>query len=311
MKVYRDFKEINKDHFLEGCVLSIGNFDGLHLGHQKLLQEALKESKKHGVPLVVYTFHPHPYAFLNPDKDFYRIFYVSDLEERLHGLGTQHLVIQNFDESFSQLTAQEFLEEKILPLLKPKAIVVGKNFNFGKGRSGNIDYLEKVSKKFDFQLQVVDEVQSEGEIISSTLIRKNIQKGNMKKVAKLLDRSFSISGKVQRGHGRGKQLGFPTANIYGDGIILPLKGVYFCTTYLKNKKYPTITNVGLRPTFQHSGQQVLIEAHILEKLEDFYNEEITVEFHEFLRKEQRFENKEYLVKQIKEDMKEAGKFFNL
>ncbi len=295
---------------LKGSVVTIGNFDGVHLGHQKLILTAIEQAKKLQVPSVVMTFDPHPLKFLFPEKKLKRIFSISDQIECFEKLGVDYVVFEPFSRELSQLTPELFIQDKIRAPFHPQSLVVGYDFSFGKGRSGSAEALKSKSKEQGFAVQIVQAFLFKGEVVSSTRIRSAIEAGDVELAKELLGRPFYLEGLVERGDGRGAVLGFPTANINSHSEMFPKFGVYCTRVFWQNREYDAVTNVGLIPTFIKTPEaKPRVESYIFDFSQMIYGEKIKVSFHHFLREEKKFSSKEDLQNQINSDVLIAKEWF--
>jgi len=300
LKIYNEIPD-NTGTFINP-VVTIGNFDGVHLGHKKIIDKLISSSREHnGTPIVI-TFKNHPRTLFHPESMCRMITSIEEKQKALHLFGIDNIIMLNFTREFSNLTADQFYNDLLIGRLKVKEIVIGYDHAFGKNREGNIDYLMKLSEKTGIIITRVQEEVCNDEVISSTFLRGEIDKGNMQMVSRLLGRRYSLTGKVVKGAGRGKGLGFPTANIlpdYSDKIV-PGNGIYAASILLKNKTiYHGMLNIGYNPTF--NGKEKTIEINIFNFNEDIYDEFVTIEFFEKIRDEVKFDSAESLVQQIKTD----------
>lgn len=304
MRTHLGVKQLEKSTLgpLAHSVLTIGNFDGLHLGHRKIISRVKERSKLAHGPSVVMTFDPHPRQVLFPDQDFKRLFTREDLQSQLDLLGIDELVLEPFSRALSQMSPEEFIHEYIMKPFNPKALVVGYDFSFGAHRSGTLQVLEKILQSFGVELEVIAPVKFNDEIISSTRIRRAVAEGEVDLAAKLLGRNFYVEGRVARGAGRGRTIGFPTANLDLRSPLVPKLGVYAGWIYRKNQKFKAVANIGINPTFHSAGSPTKFEAHILDYEQDLYGENVTFEFHNRIRDEMKFSAVDQLVTQIKKDI---------
>lgn len=288
---------------LEGSVLTLGSFDGLHIGHQALVRTACEEGLRLGVPGVGYTFHPHPARVLAPR---FAPRMLMSLERRVSGLlalGLKHVVVEGFDAAFAAVEADAWVREWVVPRLRPRAIVVGFNFTFGKGRAGTPDVLRQIGEELSFEVHEVAPVQIGGLAVSSTKVREFVQNGSVKSAEELLGRPFALVGQVVKGEQRGRHIGLPTANLRPDSEILPAHGVYATEVLLDGLRRSAVTNVGLRPTF--AGDQVTVETHVLDYEGDLYGRHVEVDFRQRIRGEMRFDGPDALVAQVRQDIEAA------
>ena len=302
MKVYNSVN-INKKH-LNG-VIAIGNFDGLHLGHQKVINQAKKKAKKNKLPFGIMTFEPVPTMFFNPKIKNHRINSLEQKKKQLKKLNLDFLIIIKFNKSFSSLSSEQFIKKIIFKKVKCKYLYISKNFKFGFKRKGNIQTLKKFEKLCGFQSIITKPFKRNKKIISSTLIRKKISLGKIKETKELLNREWNIKGKVIKGNRRGRKIGFPTCNIKLNDYIVPRLGVYAVKAKGTKFNKKGIANVGYRPTF--NGQNLLLEVNIFGINKNLYNKDINVSFIKFLRPEKKFKGLEQLKKQIQIDINHAKK----
>ena len=302
LKIYKNFN-LSKIH--KKSILLIGNFDGLHLGHQKLFKLAKKYSKKYKIKVGVLTFDPLPVMFFNKKLINYRI--TSNLQKNclFEKAGVDFVIINKFNKNFSKISADNFIKKIIVKKINPRFIFVSNNFKYGFRRLGNVTNL--ISKEDIYNYKIINPapLKKEKKIISSTLIRKLLQKGKLKKANKLLRRNWSVNGIVQTGKRIGKILGFPTGNIDIKNYIIPKPGVYSVRVKVNNinKFFKGIANFGYRPTFGE--KKILLEVNLFNFSGNLYNKSLNVSFCNFIRSEKKFKNHQELIKQIQKDLKEA------
>ena len=284
-------------------LLTIGVFDGVHLGHKHLISKLKELARKQGSLSGVITFSQHPQEVLSPKT---RLPSLTGLEQRialLEAEGVDIVIPLPFTPQLANLSPQQFLS-LLKEYLNMKGLVVGPDFALGKNRQGDSDALRRLGKEMGFSLTVVPPMTVDGEVVSSTAIRKALAKGDMKKAQKLLGRPFSLKGRVVTGDKRGARLGFPTANLEAvPGQALPVGGVYACRAYINGQSYAAMTNIGSRPTF--GGGPQLIEVYLLDYDGDLYGRELAIDIIERLRDEKKFDSPEQLQKQIAEDVKQG------
>jgi len=284
-------------------LLTIGVFDGVHLGHRHLISKLKELAGKQGNLSGVITFSQHPQEVLSPKT---RLPSLTGLEQRIALLedeGIDIVIPLPFTPQLANLSPKQFLI-LLKEYLKMKGLVVGPDFALGKGRQGDIDALRKLGQEMDFSLTVVPPLTIDGETVSSTAIRKALTEGDVKRAQKLLGRPFRLQGRVGSGDKRGIKLGFPTANLEVEpGQALPAGGVYACRAYIDGQSYPAMTNIGTRPTFG-SGPR-FIEVYLLDYNGDLYGHELAIDIIERLRDEKKFDTPEQLMKQIAEDVKQG------
>ena len=302
MKIYSN-ANITKQH--RQGVIAIGNFDGLHLGHQKVINEAKQKAKKYKLPLGIMTFEPVPVMFFSKKTKDHRINSLDQKKKQLRKLKLDFLIIIKFNNKFSSLSAEEFIKKIIFKKTNCKYLYVSKNFKFGFKRRGNIKTLKKFEKIFKYKNIITNPLKKNNKTISSTFIRKQIRLGKMKLVSKLLNRKWSVEGKVIKGEQRGRKIGFPTCNMDLNSYVTPKLGVYAVKVNGKNFNKNGIANIGYRPTF--NGQSLLLETNIFGFSKNIYNKVINVNFKKFIRAEKKFKNLECLKKQIKIDINQARK----
>jgi len=308
LRIYNDIPD-NNGLFINP-VVTIGNFDGVHTGHRKIISKLLSSAEEHnGTPIVI-TFRNHPRTLFHPESVCRMITTIEEKQKALHDLGINNIIMLNFTREFANLTADQFYSELLIGRLKVKEIVIGYDHAFGKNREGNIDYLMKLSEKTGIIVNRVEEEICDDEVISSTFLRDEIDKGNMYMVTRLLGRRYTVSGKVVKGAGRGKGLGYPTANIYPDHSdkIIPGNGIYAASITFKDKTVCRgMLNIGFNPTFE--GKDKTIEINIFDFSKDIYDEIVTLDFYEKIREEKRFDSAVSLIEQIKMDEIQIRRIF--
>ena len=302
MKIYNNVK-LNRNHL--NSVIAIGNFDGLHLGHQKVLNEAKQKAKKKRLPFGVITFEPVPVMFFDKKIKNHRINSLEQKKLMLKIFKLDFLIIIKFNKEFSSLSAEKFIEKIIYKKTKCKYLYVSKNFRFGFKRRGNIQTLKKFERLYGYKNIITKPFKKNNRIISSTIVRKKIRKGKINEVNKFLNRNWSIEGKVITGRKRGRKIGFPTCNLKLHNYVIPRLGVYSVRVKSKYFIKNGISNVGYRPTF--NGQNLLLETNIFGINRNLYNKVITVYFKKFIRPEKKFKDFKFLKKQIKLDIQQAKK----
>ena len=302
MIIYRNLN-IKKSH--QNSVIAIGNFDGIHLGHQKVLNQAKLKAKKENLKFGVITFEPMPTMFFNKNIEHHRINLIQQKIYYLKKIKLDFLIIINFNKLFSNIGPENFIKKILVNKLKSRFIFVSRNFKFGKNRSGNINTLKKIEKKYSFKTVITTPYHKNKKIISSSLIRKNISQGNIRNVQKFLGRPWSIKGEVIEGQKRGRKIGFPTCNIKWKSYALPKLGVYAVKAQTKDFKKRGIANIGYRPTF--NGKTLLLEVNIFGIKSNLYKKILKVSFIRFIRPEKKFKDISELKNQIKKDIIKAKK----
>jgi riboflavin kinase/FMN adenylyltransferase len=300
MKIYSN-TNLNKKH--HNGVIAIGNFDGLHLGHQKVINEARIKARKNNLPFGIITFEPVPVMFFNSKIKNHRINSLKQKKLQLKKFKLDFLIIIKFNKKFSSLTAEQFIVKIINKKTKCRFLYVSKNFKFGYKRQGNIQMLKKYEKIYNFKSIITKPFKKNKKIISSTLIRKKIESGKIIEANKLLNREWSVEGKVIKGKKRGRKIGFPTCNLKLHNYVIPLLGVYAVRINGLRFSKKGIANIGFRPTFK--GKNLLLETNIFGINKNLYNKGISVSFKRFIRREKKFKDLEHLKKQIKIDIKRA------
>lgn len=305
MQIFSNISDLTKNY--SNIVVALGTFDGVHIGHQSIIEKAIKLAKESNGTSVVFTFSNHPLEIICPSKCPLTIGDNYDKELWMRELGIDILVNIPFTANFLKLSPIDFLT-LLKTNLNPKYIVVGPNYSFGYKGQGNSKLLIELGKNFGFKAEIHPEVYIENKLVSSTLIRSLIVKGDIISANKLLGKRFKLGGQVIQGDQRGRELGFPTANMeIKKGRVIPSNGVYAVDVILKNKFYHAIANIGTNPTFNGSVRH--IEVHILNFNMNIYNEIIEIEFIKKIRNEQQFESKNKLISQIKLDIQAAFKNF--
>jgi riboflavin kinase/FMN adenylyltransferase len=286
-------------------VLTIGNFDGVHLGHRQLISRVIEIAHKTKLPSVVVTFEPHPIKVLYPERPFKRIFDLDDQRTELEAMGVDHLVIEPFSREFSQLSPDRYLADWVCRPFQPKQVVVGYDFSFGANRLGSIAVLQERAPRLGFTAEVTPPFKVGDVIVSSSRIRQAVDAGDVQLAADLLGRPFYLRGLIVRGAGRGRRIGIPTANLHLQAELIPMRGVYCAWAEIRGARYKAVVNIGVNPTFT-SGKHVQplsVEAHLMDFRGDIYGETLALKFVERLRDEQKFASVEDLVKQIHQDIR--------
>lgn len=303
MQHYHDLEQIS----LEGSLVTIGSFDGVHEGHQQIIHSLVEQSHQAGKPAVVVTFHPHPQLVLKGEPQPY---YLTMPEKRallLGELGVDIVLTYPFTLETSQMSPEDFISQ-LHGHLKFSELWVGYDFALGKDRQGTSQKLRELGQDFDYTVHEIPAYSFEGELISSSLIREKIRSGQIRKANQLLGRSFEISGEVVMGENRGKSLGFATSNLNVHPEMVDIKpGVYACRAIFRGKTYSAVTNIGYRPTFGEDLEAPRIEAHVLDFSGDLYGDRIDLIFIDRLRDEMKFTQVSDLVDQISNDVKQARK----
>jgi riboflavin kinase/FMN adenylyltransferase len=290
-------------------VLTLGVFDGLHLGHQKIMEAVVERAQKLGVSPTAITFDPHPRAVLHPGSAPPLL---QTLDQRLANfdvLGIEQAIVITFDREFAAQSAEEFITRIIHGRLQAKEVYLGKGFAFGRARGGNITLLRKMSDELGFFADEVDEVQLRGQRISSSRIRDLLAKGGVNMVRRMLGRPYGVEGVIIRGDRRGHAIGFPTANLHPHNRVIPKYGVYATATLINGTWRRSITNIGVRPTFGADAEPS-IESHIFDFDRELYGDVLRVRFLHRIRDEKKFAGVDELKAQIKKDAEEALNYFS-
>jgi riboflavin kinase/FMN adenylyltransferase len=284
-------------------IVSLGNFDGVHRGHQAILSRVVQEACiRQGTPLV-FTFYPHTLAILRPNQP---LSLISSLREKLFifaSLGIQGVILQRFSLAFSRLSPEEFVQRYLVETVRVEKIIVGHNVSFGHKGAGRAETLEQLGRTYGFEVEIVGPVLVSGREVSSTAVRGSLSAGDLREVARLLGRPYAVSGRVGKGFQRGRTIGFPTANLRPRADLLLPNGVYAVFVDVDGTHFPGVANVGMNPTFV--GKTRTIEAHLFDFSADLYGMRIRVHFIERLRGEQKFPSVQALTQQIQEDARRA------
>ena len=285
------------------CAVTLGNFDGVHLGHRELFRQLVKTARQLNCPSVVYTFDPHPLKFLVPDRAPLLLNTPAEKQRLIAASHVDYLIKTPFTADFAAMTPEQFVEDILLAKLRIKALVVGYDYAFGKGRRGNAEFLKACGEKQGFAVEVLQPVGGDGLPYSSTRIRTMVAAGDMAGVVRLLGRQYNLEGLVVPGDQRGRELGFPTANLETEKELLPASGVYAVKVRHGSQEYGGVVNLGNRPTF--GGGSSTIEVHLLDFSGQLYDQNLRIYFVERLRGEQKFSNGEELAKAISSDVLSA------
>ena len=299
MDVIRGIENIPND--LHCAVVTIGNFDGIHLGHQLIIRRLVEEARREKCPAIVISFDPHPKMVLHPER---RPFYlITSLEEKidlLAGLGVDTFILIPFSLEYARTTAEEFVRGVLVERLHIRKIIIGHDYTFGRGKEGNEAFLSTFGKRFGFEVEVMNAVRVGETTVSSTRIREALLAGEVRLAASLLGRPYNLGGRVIIGNRRGVRLGFPTANIRPDKELVPARGVYAVHVVLEGIRHQGALSIGINPTFTDGKRS--IEVHILDFHEDIYDKTLDMLFIERLRDEIRFTSPEELIAQIDQDI---------
>lgn len=308
MKIFRNIDEIKFD---KQTVLTLGTFDGIHLGHQQIIKRVLECSEENKLRNLIITFHPHPRKVINPEMQLKLLTTNEEQISILEKLGIQNLFIVNFTKQFSQLTPDEFIKNYLVDKIGLRRIVIGYDHHFGKGRGGDVEFLLASGKKYGFEVLQIQPFIIDNETVSSTKIRAALEVGDLKKVNKMLGRYYSFSGVVVEGDKRGRELGYPTANIKlsDEDKMLPQIGIYAVLVEIDGIEYKALLSIGKRPTFYNDGK-VVPEVYIYDFNNDIYGKEIKVNLIQKLRGEEKFNSAEELIRQMNIDKENGLKILN-
>lgn len=283
------------------AVLAIGVFDGVHLGHQELITKAVNRAKSKNGQAIVMTFAPHPVKVLKPEIYLPYIVSIPHRMRLIESLGVSVCIIVRFTKRFARLSPENFIKKYLIERISPEEIIVGEEFRFGSGRTGTIEYFRDAGLKFGFSVDPIQSINGANGKIGSTAIRKLIAAGQISEAAQCLGRYVSLLGKVKKGDGRGRTLGFPTANIALNDEVLPPTGVYAVYVKIADETYKAMANIGHRPTFKNKSSPASLEVHIFDFNQKIYGKEILIEFVKKTRNEKEFKNSNSLIFQLKKD----------
>ena len=306
MKVMHGLRAIRRP--FRGAIVTLGAFDGIHRAHQLILKRIIQRAREVGGTAVLLTFDPHPLKILKPNRTFFALTCIEHRLRLLSRLGLDVCVVLTFSKSFSRLSAGDFIEKILVRKLGVKELWVGFDYVFGRNREGTIGLLKKYGKCFGFKVVRIPEKKMDGRRFSSTQIRELIAKGKLTDAARFLGRPYSLYGKVVKGAGRGKGLGYPTANLKPYHEALPPRGVYAVEALLHHRRSPGILNIGTRPTFEKN-KKVVIEVHLFDFRGNLYGKKMEVIFLRKIRAERKFATQEALIQRIRKDEEAARKMF--
>jgi len=305
MKIFRQIEDQSLSTL--GSVVTMGNFDGIHSGHQALISSTVEEAKQLGYDSIVLTFEPHPLKVLAPDRAPRLILSYEDKMALFQSFGVNLVIAQSFDRQFASISADDFVRRFLVERLKVRKLWVGRDLRFGQGRKGNVDDLLRLASENEFEVGVLDPILLEGTRISSSRIRQLLEEGRVDEVRPLLGRFHFVSGTVVKGHRRGRALGFPTANISSQTEVMPPDGIYATLFDVRNKQWLSISSIGVNPTFGDGPRTV--ESFIFDFDGDIYGESVKLSFVKRIREERKFTIVNDLIGQINEDVKCAKAIF--
>lgn len=302
MKIFRGVNSLKEK--IDSPVLTIGNFDGVHIGHQEIIEKTVEKAKSINGSSVVMMFDPHPRTFFNPGSPQKQI---TTLEQRVHfieNLGVDYLIVQVFNKQFSEITAGDFVKRILVKKLNMAEVIISNKFKFGKNAEGNVDLLKSLSSKFGYTLTAIENRLFRHTVVSSSFIRQSIVDGEMEIARLMLGRPYSIFGEVYPDTQRGTSLlNTPTSNIKPDNDLIPAFGIYASVVNLAEGRYPSATYIGTRPTF--NGTDLVIETHIIGFNGSLYGKRISIEFYKKTRDDKKFEHLSELLHQIKKDVQDV------
>lgn len=306
MKIYSSYKEFQSTN---NSVLTLGTFDGVHIGHQSILKKVIDSTDKNKYESVVLTFFPHPRMVLEKDHNIKLLDTITEKAKKLEVLGIQHLIIQEFTKEFSNLSAEEFVRDVLVEHLHVKKIIIGYDHRFGKNRSADIHDLINYSNRYKFDVEQITAQEINEVSISSTKIRKALLEGDILTANKYLDSAFCLTGTVVKGKQLGRTIGFPTANLVlaEDYKLIPKRGSYIVSTIINGKEVRGMMNIGINPTINSNNNQTL-EVHLIDYQGDLYDQTITIKFLDYLRDEKKFDSIEALKQQLQTDYQTAKNY---
>ena len=293
-----------------GCVATIGNFDGMHIGHQKIVRGVVERARELGRPSAVITFHPHPLSIVAPDRIPKQILTLAQKEELLREMGVDAMLVVPFSHEFSNWTADRFIDEFLVGALNVSEVRIGRDFCFGAGREGTLAKLAASGARHGFTVEGIDDVRIRGIRVSSSLVRDAISSGAMRIVTLALGRTFFVDGRVATGRKLGRKMGFPTVNVDPFNELYPESGVFVTTCRFESfdRSFEGVTNIGVRPTLYENYART-IESHILDFDSNVYGDTVRLYFHQLLRREQQFRSALELTNQIRNDIQRSRMYF--
>ena len=305
MKIIRDLSAYKSPDF---TAVSIGMFDGVHLGHQSVISLLKDKAKEKKLKTALLSFWPHPRKILNPELEIHQLNTLEEKETLLEKSGVELLFLQEFSEDFRNMDAEDFVKEILVKKLQAKYIVIGHDHSFGKGKKGNFELLQKMGNELDFEVEQLEELSFENQDISSTEIRLALLESRVKDANKMLGYSYNLSGEVIHGKKLGRKIGFPTANLKVNSTkLLPKKGAYIVEVWLDNQFYKGMLSIGTNPTV--GGEKLSVEVYILDFDKDIYHFPVRVKWLKYLRPELKFEGIDALIAQLKKDEQDTRNYF--
>lgn len=301
---------LNSTDHPSGCVATIGNFDGLHVGHQTIIRGVVERAAELGAPAVVITFTPHPLSIIAPDRTPPQILTLSQKEELLAKMGIDAMLEIPFTQEFSRWTADRFVSDILQDKLKVREVHIGEDFGFGAGRTGNLAFLRKKGEELGFGVRGIPAITIRGMRVSSSIVRDAIEKGSLRIVHTCLDRDHFVDGRVETGRRLGRKIGVPTVNLAPTNKLFPQSGVFVTTSHFESfgRSFAGVTNIGVRPTL-YENYATTIETHILDFNANVYGDQVRLHFHKLLRREHRFASAVELTNQIRKDIERTRLYF--
>ena len=308
MLVFQD--PLRQTDLPRGCVATIGNFDGMHVGHQQIVRGVVERARELGRPSAVITFHPHPLSIVAPGRVPRQILTLAQKEELLREMGVEAMLVVPFTHDFSCWTADRFIEEFLVRALDVKEVRIGRDFCFGAGREGNLQLLTAAGARFGFDVHGIDDVKVRGIRVSSSIVRDAISRGAMHIVTMALGRTYFLDGRVATGRRLGRKMGVPTVNVDPSNDLFPAGGVFVTTCRFESfdRSFEGVTNIGVRPTL-YENYATTIESHILDFDSNVYDDTVRLYFHKLLRREQQFRSALELTNQIRQDITRTRAYF--
>ena len=303
------FESLDFEEKFANPILTIGNYDGLHLGHRKIIERVEIKARENKGTSMLMTFHPHPLTILKPDRFIGLITPLPVKKRRIEEAGLAVMFIISFTDEFHLISPESFVENILVQKLGIKGLIVGYDFKFGKGGKGNVEYLAAKSTQYGFFFDIQEAITLDNEKVGSNRIRRMIQEGDVKKAGLHLGRPYMIEGTVMAGDGRGRTIGFPTINLQTEFPLIPGRGVYVSSVEIGGKRLPAVTNIGFNPTFD--GQSLTIETYIMDFSQDLYNQKVALYFLDRIRDEVKFSSVDELKDRIRKDVEIARAYFTI
>jgi len=308
MEVIRSLTQLRPHH--QECVATIGNFDGVHLGHQAVFAQLIEKAQNLGLPAVIISFEPQPQEFFVPDQAPPRLTRLREKVQALQQFSVQRLLCLRFNAQLANLSAQSFIQQVLVDGLAVRYLIVGDDFRFGKARQGNFALLQEAGQQHGFEVANTPTFMLNGGRVSSTRVREALSRGNMEMAQRLLGRPYSLNGRVAHGRQLGRQLGFPTANIHLHRQSVPVSGVFAVSVSgIAEQALPGVANIGVRPTVDGASLRPLLEVHLFDFQKDIYGHYVDVALLKHIRPEQKFAGLDALKAQIQKDSEQAHAFF--